>query len=160
MLAKTEGRKKLGDDEGCFEAALKAVRTYGGILEHPEASRAWGFYGMKIPPRKGGWIIADSAGGRSCCVEQGHYGHRARKATWLYACGTDLPELKWGPCRAELRPDEEYLSAEERRRKIRTGICQRLSKNQRMATPVEFRDLLIEIAKTAIFTLVDPNLKR
>jgi hypothetical protein len=25
----------LGDDGGCFEAALNCVRVYGGVLEHP-----------------------------------------------------------------------------------------------------------------------------
>ena len=33
-----------------------------------------------------------------CHVEQGHYGHFSRKATWLIACGmqrANLPELNW-----------------------------------------------------------------
>jgi hypothetical protein len=35
---------------------------------------------------------------------------------------------------------------QERARKIKTGICQRLSAKQRAATPIEFRDLLISLA--------------
>ena len=35
---------------------------------------------MCAPPRFGGWVNADWLGGWTCCVEQGHYGHRARKA--------------------------------------------------------------------------------
>ena len=31
----------IGEDEGCFEAALEAVRKYGGVLEHPANSIAW-----------------------------------------------------------------------------------------------------------------------
>src|SRR3546814_6498917 len=31
---------KLGDDNGCFGAALAAVRRWGGVLEHPEGSRS------------------------------------------------------------------------------------------------------------------------
>ena len=46
------------------------------------------------------------------------------------------------------RLDEGFHSAEERRRAVRTGICQRLSKRQRAATPVEFRDLLLGMART------------
>ena|SRR5688572_654421 len=142
-------RRIKGDDNGCFAAALEAVRTYGGVLEHPEASHAWTAHGLNRPPRSGGWVCADFFGGYTCCVEQGHYGHAARKATWLYAFGVDLPALKWGSSGSRQRLDEGYHSAEERRRAIKTGICQRLSKRQRAATPVAFRNLLISIARTA-----------
>ena len=50
------------------------------MLEHPEASHAWWWFGMCAPPRFGGWVNANWLGGWTCCVEQGHYGHRARKA--------------------------------------------------------------------------------
>lgn len=33
------GTKIRGDDDGCFAAALAAVRKYGGVLEHPLGSR-------------------------------------------------------------------------------------------------------------------------
>ena len=144
---------RLGDDGGCFEAALKAVRMFGGVLEHPEASHAWTHFSLNKPPHDGGWVTADFEGGWTCCVEQGWYGHRARKKTWLYAVGVELPELRWGQPPAEPRQDSDYHSAAERqaayaagRRPSRTGICQRLSKKQRAATPVPFRDLLISIA--------------
>lgn len=150
MLAGTENQKKLGDDDGCFEFALNAVRTYGGVLEHPEGSHAWRHFGLNLPPRHGGWVNADFEGGFTCCVEQGAYGHRARKATWLYAFNSELPSLKWGKADGKFNLlDEGYHSKEERNRKIKTGIVQRLSKKQRLATPIEFRDLLIKIAKSA-----------
>jgi len=142
-------RRRLGDDAGCFAAALDAVRTFGGVLEHPEASHAWWAHGLNRPPRVGGWVTADFLGGWTCCVEQGHYGHRARKATWLYACGVELPSLQWGACRARLRMDEVFHSAEERRRAVKTGACQRMSKIERAATPTEFRDQLLDIARSA-----------
>lgn len=141
-------RLEVGDDEACFAAALCAVRNWGGVLEHPEGSHAWRIFQLNIPPRSGGWVVADWDGGWTCCVEQGHYGHRARKATWLYAHGIDLPSLMWGSCGKRDRLDDGFHSAEARRRKIRTGICQRLSKRERAATPVEFRNLLIAIART------------
>lgn len=45
--------------------------------------------------------------------------------------------------------DEGYHSKEERQRATKTGVCQRLSKRQRAATPVPFRNLLIGIAYSA-----------
>ena len=142
-----------GDDGGCFAAALASVRRWGGILEHPEASGAWDAHGLVRPPRAGGWVRADAMhghGGWTCCVEQGAYGHKARKATWLYAAGVELPALAWGRAPGEfVRLEDGFHSAEERARAVRTGACQRLSRRQRAATPVGFRDLLLGIARTA-----------
>lgn len=145
----TRPRLVKGDDGGSFAAALAAVRKWGGVLEHPEGSHAWRAFGLNMPPRDGGWVNADFAGGWTCCVEQGAYGHRARKATWLYACHVDLPNLNWGSAPGDfLRLDEGFHSAEERARAVKTSACQRLSKRQRAATPIEFRDALISIAET------------
>ena len=78
-VARTGERKLLGDDDGCFASALFAVRTWGGVLEHHEGSHAWAWFGLKEPPRAGGWVKADERfGGWTCCVEQGQYGHYAR----------------------------------------------------------------------------------
>jgi hypothetical protein len=136
-------KKTLGDDNGCFESALSSVRRFGGVLEHPEASHAWSWFGLNKPPKSGGWVAADFFGGWTCCVEQGHYGHAARKATWLYSYNIELPELIWGPAQNKIRMDEGYHSKEERARAVKTGICKLLSKKQRMLTPIAFRDLLI-----------------
>lgn len=142
-------RLHKGDDKGCFLSALRAVQQFGGVLEHPEASYAWDHFGLTKPPRSGGWVLADFEGGWTCCIEQGSYGHRARKATWLYAHGIRLPSLKWGSAPGDfVRLDQGFHSKEERARAVKTGACQRLSKNQRAATPVEFRDLILSMART------------
>lgn len=143
-------RRIKGDDGGCFAAALASVNKWGGVLEHPEGSHAWRAFNIVAPPREGGWVRGGMfQPGWTCCVEQGHYGHLARKATWLYALGVDLPSLKWGPSIASVRFDDGFHSAEERRRAVRTGICQLLSHRQRAATPLPFRDLLISMARSA-----------
>jgi hypothetical protein len=141
-------RRVKGDDAGCFRAALNAVRKWGGVLEHPASSAAWEAFGLNKPPRSGGWINADFDGGWTCCVDQGNYGHRAQKATWLYAVGVRLPALIWGKSACTVRLDDGFHSAEERRRAIRTGMRQRLSHRQRLETPIQFRDLLLSIART------------
>jgi len=138
-------RRKLGDDDGCFAAALWAVRTFGGVIEHPEASKAWDWFGIARPNRRGGWTHADAYDGRSCCVEQGHYGHRARNATWLYAVGCAPLEMEWGPSRG-VRLDCGFHSAEERAAApVSERARERESAKQRLATPGPFADLLIRL---------------
>ena len=116
-------RKVKGDDGGCFKRALECVRAYAGVLEHPEASAAWFAFGLRAPDRGAGWLPAGDFIGWTCCVEQGHYGHRARKATWLYAVGVALPSLKWGPSAASIRMDDGFYSAEERRRAVDAALA-------------------------------------
>lgn len=147
MLARTPRAKKKGADGGCFASALASVRKWGGVLEHPADSHAWRAFGL-APPLAEGWHAADFYGGWCCRVEQGHYGHRARKATWLYACKVELSSLAWGKSSATAKLDDGFCSDEERRRSVRTGIVQRLSKAQRAATPTEFRDVLLAMARS------------
>lgn len=99
--------------------------------------------------------MADVYGGWTCCVEQGHYGHRARKATWLYAVGVELPSLKWGPSAKRVRLDQGFHSAEERRafmrppKGLRAEQREQMGKRERAATPLAFRDLLLSMARSA-----------
>ena len=156
-----------GDDGGCFAHALWAVRTFGGVIEHPEASHAWAWFGLRPPPR-GGWGPADDYGGATCQVEQGHYGHRARKKTWLLAYGCDLPDLVWGPSKGE-RLDEGFHSKEERALARARGQMPRprLNTQERLATPVEFRNVLLDLVRThpaarrrALESASRPNVKK
>lgn len=145
-------RLKLGDDNGCFTAALSAVRKCGGVLEHPEASHAWAAHGLNRPPKSGGWVSAGFCGGWTCCVEQGHYGHLSRKATWLYAHGVELPELVWGKSRAALRVAGAGFHSKAERdaaRSLGHHTHQQLPMKLRNATPPEFRDVLLAIARSA-----------
>ncbi len=142
------GRFKLGDDGGCFAAALKAVQTWGGVLEHPEGSHAWKKFGIPSPPREGGWLHCLD-GGWTCCVEQGHYGHLARKATWLYGFGFVPPPLIWGLAKGKEKIDLGFHSTAERRAARAAGIVSpcRQSARQRAATPIAFRDLLLAMVR-------------
>jgi len=148
-IKRTGERKIKGDDGGCFEMALAAVRKFGGVLEHPWGSHAWARFNLNKPDRKGGWIAADFEGGWTCCVEQRPYGHYARKPTLLYAVGVDLPELTWGKSERQLDP-----SVVERiglKRAIRLGeVASRgggTDSKPRVGTPLPFRNLLIGMAR-------------
>jgi len=142
-------RRIKGDDDGCFKSALASVRRCGGVLEHPEASHAWAAFGLARPLARG-WTAAGDGIGWTCRVEQGHYGHRARKATWLYAVGVDLPSLVWGPSVGE-RLDEGFHSAAERKAARLAGKApiKRLSTAENLATPIAFAEILISLAKSS-----------
>lgn len=149
VIARTGVRKKLGDDDGCFEHALASVRRFGGVLEHPEGSRAWDHFGLNKPPRSGGWVVADFEGGWTCRVEQFAYGHVVRKATWLYAAHCDLPSLKWGVDPRKLpsmvQPSKGRIASGRTPSVSAHGVADGL----RIHTPELFRDLLVSIARTA-----------
>jgi hypothetical protein len=136
------GHKK-GDDGGCFASALASVRRVSGVLEHPAYSDAWAAFGLPVPPVSGGWTRG-ICGGWTAHVEQGHYGHPARKATWLYAVGVDLPALRWGSS----GPGRALVSAST----IRTNPNDsrpRIYKAKAAATPPAFRDILLDMARSA-----------
>jgi hypothetical protein len=143
---------KLGDDNGCFAAAISAVRKFSGVLEHPADSHAWAVFGIMRPVRGAGWSVAGDCGGFTCYVEQGHYGHMSRKPTWLYAFGTDLPELDWSRGAQRLHPIalERYGYEKARRIGMTAMVGGKRKTEIRNATPPEFRDVLIAIARSAI----------
>lgn len=144
-------KEKLGDDGGCFAHALWAVRTFGGVLEHPWESKAWPWFGLTVPFRTGRWVKADNFGGWTCCVEQRPYGHHARKPTMLYAKGCELPELAWGATEARLDPAVVARMGLKRAKRLGEVGAKGGGRNSaaRNYTPIPFRDLLISIASTA-----------
>ena len=139
---------KRGDDGGCFASALASVRRCGGVLEHPAYSDAWAAFGLAAPPRRGGWIPADDVGGWTCHVEQGRYGHPAKKATWLYAVRAELPSLRWGSdpdvkSKALVSWCGNHVSSGK--------VRPRVGKKQASATPPDFREVLLAMARSVVF---------
>jgi hypothetical protein len=171
MVEKRWGHKR-GEDGGCFASALHSVRTWGGVLEHPAYSDAWAAFDLPVPPRRGGWV-RDFAGGWAAHVEQGRYGHPAKKATWLYAFDVrELPSLRWGfdpyqKSKALVSWCGNHTAANENRPRVGKSVAAatppesravllsmvrtvaNLSHKQRNATPAQFRDELIGIAKSS-----------
>jgi hypothetical protein len=132
---------RRGDDGGCFASALASVRRWGGVLEHPAYSDAWRAHGLPRPPGSG-WRRA-LCGGYVAHVEQGRYGHRAKKATWLYSYGTTLPRLRWG---SSPDADSEALVSWCGNRVASGEVRPRVGKRAASATPHEFRDVLLGMA--------------
>ena len=138
MVEKLHGKKR-GDDGGCFESALAAVRQWGGVLEHPAHTLAWAAFGLPAP-RDHHWTRTFD-GGFVVQVDQNHYGHPARKTTWLYAKGVDLPSMRSGPL--------SVTGCVSTSRRV-YGSLPEIPKRLRSATPVLFRDLLIAMAVSAL----------
>lgn len=153
-VKKTGVKKLKGDDKGCFKSALFDVRRFGGVLEHPWGSHAWSHFGLNKPQRTGGWIEADDFGGWTCCVEQGEYGHYCPKPTLLYAVGVNhLPELRWGVTKVK-----ESDFPKEAIEKYGFEKCKKIGlmsfkgggvdNHARIHTPVEFRNILVGLARS------------
>ncbi len=136
---------RVGDDGGTFAAALSAVRQFGGVLEHPAFSRAWGHFGLPRPPARGWQATFD--GEYVCELDQHAYGFPGRKRTWLYAVGVDplpldfsvapagLPVVsRWGWSRPGPHFKDEHHTI-------------RMHKSSK--TSPAFRDVLLDMARSA-----------
>lgn len=160
---------KRGDDGGCFESALGSVREFGGVLEHPAYSDAWPAFGLPTPSY-GGWQMG-LCGGWVTQVDQFRYGHSAKKATYLYAFGVDdLPLLDWrtvtdNESTALVSWCGNNVKSGEKRPRVGKDNASRTPPHvsapaardrpvelqghrERSATPVRFRNVMIEIAKS------------
>jgi hypothetical protein len=128
-----------GADHGCFASALRSVRRFGGVLEHPAKSRAFAAYALTRPRGIGWHRVID--GGWVCEVWQSAYGHRANKATWLYYWGMHTPaDMRWdrpsGPCQIGF-PDRRGAAANK----------PTLPKREANATPPDFMDNLLRLVR-------------
>lgn len=126
-----------GNDGGCFAAALVAVRTWGGVIEHPASSNAFPAHGLRRPSGFGWDRVSDREW--TCEVWQSAYGHPARKRTWLWYVGDSRPpELDW-----RREAGTHQIGWFDR-------IKPTLNKKQAMATPLAFRDVLLDVARAAV----------
>ncbi len=132
--------RPIGDDGGTFAAALSAVRTYGGVLEHPAYTLAWARHGLPRPSR-GMWSRSFEDEGYVTEVSQSSYGCPARKRTWLYLVGNPLA-LDWSDT-----PGTHVVGAG-----IHSGQAAgrpRLDGAAASSTPTEFRDVLLAMARSS-----------
>lgn len=102
--------------------AMKMVRQFGGVLEHPYASRLWAVSGCL------GFGIRDQHGGVLVPVYQSWWGHRAPKKTCLYIVGP-VPEIPY--------IDEP----------VTTTVVERMGRAERERTPEAFAAWLVELAR-------------
>ncbi len=135
---------RVGDDGGCFEAALAAVRRWGGVLEHPAGSLAWSRHGLVRPFPRAGWMQSLLEHGCWVCeVSQAAYGHRAAKRTWLYFVGPEPDALDWNlPAVTAAVSGFTHGKPRSEAERVRPAEASR--------TPVSFRDALLELARSCV----------
>jgi hypothetical protein len=108
----------------CGPIAVDQARRWGGVVEQPARSRMFRWCGCPTVPRQ-----RDMFGGLLLYVEQGYFGHPARKPTLLYVVGIERPRLL---CRTP--PGHRLLPVES------------LSPRARLATPLRFALFLLALA--------------
>jgi len=126
--------------------AVDQVRREGGVLEHPFGSQLWRAAMLPEP----GWL-PDEWGGYTVQVDQFHWGHLARKRTWLYICGCDIRDLPPMP-RREGEPTHAVSSFCGRRvsREVRRALPTyrpELGPQRRNLTPPTFAEWLVTVAR-------------
>lgn len=136
-----------GNDGGCFERALHAVRLYGGVLEHPAQSKAWSTFQLPKPDGAGWLHIGTNMVGSVCEVWQSAYGHLASKRTWLLYCGKRPPfELRWQ------RPvGTHVVGYDSKRERVMANPKPTLTRKQAIHTPPEFLQELVRLAEWSRF---------
>jgi hypothetical protein len=118
--------------------AIKMIRKYGGVLEHPRASRLWPKY-LPLPGH------VDKFGGFSLSISQSWWGHKAQKKTLIYIVGCSLMDVPIMPLNFNAI---EYSIGGVNGNK--NNPKKELPKKLREETPVKFAEWLIELAHQII----------
>jgi len=111
-----------------FEAALRSVRKFGGVLEHPEGSHAWRAFRTQHAATS--WRMGDGGlAGRLDMLRRSGRLRTSSAQSHVALCVQSLAAyLEMGKSEGRFCPSgRDFHSTEERRRAIKTGACQRLS---------------------------------
>jgi hypothetical protein len=101
------------------------VRHYGGVLEHPAYSTLWRDQGLPLPGEK-------SPEGCTIAIPQYWFGHRGRKATWLFVARLQVSEIPLMPYRLEAFD--------------RVGVADGMGRSEREHTPAALAEWLVALA--------------
>jgi hypothetical protein len=130
-----------GNDQGCFAAALAAVRRVGGVLEHPAYSLAFPEFNIKRP--QGSDWLQVGINEYVCEILQSQWGHKAQKKTWLFYAG--VPPLKLtAPFPNRLQGSHQIGFADQRGKERNKPT---LGKLDAIKTPILFAFALVRLAQ-------------
>ena len=120
--------------------AVEQIRKYGGVLEHPSASKLWPTMGLPNPG------IVDEFGGWTLPIHQHWFGHKAEKSTLLYIVGCRPGDE---PVMPMILGKARYVVASSlHRNKKTTWARPEISASEREHTPVELAAWLVELARS------------
>ena len=125
--------------------AIEQVRKNGGVLEHPRQSKLWPAAQL---PRPG---YTDDHGGWTLPILQSDFGHRAKKATYLYIVGVEPKNIPQLPI--ILGDSTHIIGTSGRRRNGRRlrpgeqGYKPECTHPEREHTPILLAKYLIELAE-------------
>lgn len=128
--------KPLPHERALAPWAIEQVRTYGGVLEHPNRSKLWPELGLPEPGQQ------DEFGGWTLPIHQHCWGHRAEKKTRLYIVGCDPWDIPPIPIRLD-EPTHTIGLWSGRK----AGHRPDLPKAEREHTPPELAAWLVELAQ-------------
>lgn len=139
--------KPRADERNLARLAVALVREFGGVLEHPQASKLWPAQRLPKPGQR------DGMGGWTMGITQHWWGHRATKPTLLYivGCETDdipaLPELKLGDGTHVIAQDTRAGNAGRRLKVGDFGYRPCVTHAEREHTPPDLALWLVELAR-------------
>jgi len=139
------------DEMELARQAVRWVRQFGGVLEHPAHSTLWADMGMCKPRRGSQRGQRDAWGGWTLPISQHWFGYRAEKMTWLYVVGCEpgnvpaLPLDLADPPRvvAQLKG----RNGNPRPRKGDQGWRPEVTRTERERTPPALASWLVELAR-------------
>ena len=114
--------------------AVRQVRQFGGVLEHPASSTLWPRAGLPAPGKR------DKFGGWTLPIHQQWWGHKAQKATLLYIVGCQPADVPRMPL---VLGEASHVVQSRKRADCRPHI----SKAEREHTPPDLAVWLVELAR-------------
>lgn len=132
--------KPRPDEKDLARHAVRMVREWGGVLEHPTSSRLWPDQGLPEPGEYDQW------GGYTLIMPQWWFGHRADKPTRFYIVGCPIRLLPEVPLVLGVAPCVVTTS----KRKCKTPPSEwreRLGTREKEATPPKMADWLVSVAR-------------
>ena len=114
--------------------AVKCVREFGVVLEHPLGSTLWDDQKLPKPGER------DNYSGWTLPISQRWWGHRAEKKTWLYIVGCEPRDLPDMPI---VLGEATHVVQSRKRQDYRPHV----TKAEREHTPLDLAKWLVEVAR-------------